>query len=407
MAGGRDGTHYQIRVGTKTFFLAAAGLAKARRALVVGLAATAGRMLRLNEVHQREIADDYRAADVRNGFAQAVADARIIQVGRAKYPDDRIAGEAGSTVERPGAALRRKALGAIRAAMPETEAALNALTAEMRRFGQEMAGRAMAGAVSFGPTATLAFAVVGHVVAAELVPAEVLVQSGLAAVNSAAGELGSIKPRYFDDPAKSLSGKLAAKVGLEGAVLQRMPTDGFSSTGRETVKSVAGEVAGLTGKQAKSGRAPTREDFDEAMTKVLTTALTAGLLNRITRTRKTIAVRSRDTVEMSRFDRALKEILGRGGAVPDKARMKLRAEIWGKVQGQIVQDAANAAFREAKVVDSGRMPNAAEAFLPDKPAVHDTVSMTPSGRRRGMRCGGASSCRDRPTWADPARPPPR
>lgn len=415
-APGKDGgKYYEITVGRTKVYLDEASLPNARKALLLGLAKPIKRMIALNKSYQDEIAEYYKAADVQNGLAQAVAHAMIIQIGRVQYPDQKIVGEANQTCEQLSAALGKANLERIYDVLPDAERALNALNQEMGRFGREMAGKALVGSVVFSLTAAAGFAVVGHVIAAKIVAAEVVaasagtiqagVQAGMAAINTAAGDLGSytageggsvkgtiwnmavdsltslmtagiaskIKPKYFDDLAKKLAGKLASKAGIDSAVMVRMLQNYFSSTGQETVKSAAGEVAGLMGKGFKSGRAPTKEDFDEAMTKVLTTALTAGFLNEIGRTQKAILVQSREAVKKTTFDKAMQDLLGKGGVLPDKERMKIWAEVWGKVEEQVVQGAVNTAFKEAKVVDSKPMLDTAKAYVEKNSAVYDEV----------------------------------
>lgn len=356
----------------------------------------------------------------------------IIQIGRVRYPDQVVAANAESAVKQLFDVWKQGNLGRVHAIMPKAETALNALNVEMARFGQEMAGRAFAGSVVFGLTALAGFAVVGHVLAAKLVAlevvasagtAEVVVQSGMAAIKSVADQLGNysageggslkgslmnvvvdtltaaltagiaskIKPKYFDELAKKVVGKFAGATGIDSATMQRLLTSFLSSAGQETMKSGAGEVAGLLGKGIKSGKAPTREDVDEALTKVLTTALTAGFLNQIVRTQKAIAVRSRDAVQKSCFDKALKEFLGRGGTIPDKERMKLWAEVWGKVEDQVVQGLLNTVFKEAKVVDSKKMEEQAMKLISTDTGIYKMIKDETELRWRKRKLMSGSS----------------
>jgi hypothetical protein len=399
-----EGKFYAIKAGSQTVYLDEAGLARARKTVLDALGPQVKRMVQTNKVFQDELANYYKAADVQNGFAQAVAHAVLIQVGRIEYPKMTTQSAADSLVSRLLAAYGAKDLGKVFQIMPEAEAALNAFVADMNRFGRELAGKALGGAIIFGVASAAAFAWVGALavpmlaevsVIQSLGGAEKVVGLGLAAINSAAGQFGNytsgekitvggavldvvrdtltaaltmgiasrIKPKYFDDLAKKMAGGIGKKLGIESAVMQRMIANFLSTTGQEAAKSAMGEGATLLGKSIRSGKAPTAEDFDEAVIKVLTTTVTAGFLGQIARSQKALAVQGRDVVRKTWFDKQLQDVLGKGGVIPDKLRMKLWGEVWGKVEEQVLQGTMAAVLKEGKAIDSAAMVEGGLAHL--------------------------------------------
>ena len=348
-----------------------------------------------NNQNQKTYREYLESAKIKNGILNAITQA-VVVAGRVKYPNATLANASMKSCENLARAAGSKNLVQLRVALPQAEKAVNAFSADVMRFLNEFLGSAGTTATVLTVTSATCFAVVGALGAPILVTAgmttagaAMVASGGVSVLASAASELGgaasgqkvdlwqSVKNVAIDGTvgaatagiaskiplgfvekiAKNLAPRLASKVpGIAAAQLTPFITKFLQGTGEETIKSAVGEAITLVGKIAKTGKAPTEKDFEEAVMKIVATALTAGLLKNLASFNKIWAMKSRASLEGQIFPDALKAVMKGNNQLPPVIKAKVWAEVMGKVQEQVIQagmvlvlDAAKGAFDEARM----------------------------------------------------------
>jgi hypothetical protein len=357
-----------------------------------------------NKLNQKTVLEYQESAEIRNGFFDAVTQAIIVKAGRVKYPNPALASASNKACENLARAVGGRNLAQLNTALPLAEKAVNAFSADVMRFLNEFIGSAGTTATVLQVTSATCFAVVGALAAPVLVAggmsaagAAAAAGGGVSVLSSAANELGgaasgqkvnlweSVKNVAIDGTLGALTGGIGAKIplgfvekmakGLAGRLVSKVPgvtaaqlapfiTKYLQGTGEETIKSAIGEGITLVGKIAKSGKAPTEKDFEEAVMKVLATALTAGVLKNLGSFNKSWAMKSRATLEGQIFPDALKAVMKGNNQLPPVIKAKVWAEVMGKVQEQVTQAGMNEALGAAKgAFDEAKMTAEAEKAL--------------------------------------------
>ncbi len=349
-----------------------------------------------NKQNQKTVLEYQESAEIRNGFFAAVTQAVVVRAGRVKYPNPALASTSNKACENLARAVGSRNLAQLSTALPLAERAVNAFTADVMRFLNEFIGSAGTTATVLQVTSATCFAVVGALAAPILITggmsagaAAAATGGGVSVLSSAANELGSaaagqnvslwdsvknigidgtigaatagiaskIPLGFVEKMAKGLAGRLASKVpGFSASQLQPIIVKYLTTTGEEVIKSAIGEAINIVGKIAKTGKAPTEKDFEEAAMKVLVTALTAGLLKSLSFYQKKWAVQSRATLEGQLLPDALAKLMKGKNQLPPIIKAKVWAEVMGKVSEQALQagtaqvlDSAKAGFDEAKM----------------------------------------------------------
>jgi len=350
-----------------------------------------------NNQNQKTMLEYKESAEIRNGFFDAVTQAVIVKAGRVKYPNEALANASMKACMNLGRAQGSKDLVLLKVALPQAERAVNAFTADVMRFLNEFIGSAGTTATVLTVTSATCFAVVGALAAPILIAggvsaggAAVVSGAGVSVLSSAANELGGaasgqkvnlweslknvaidgtigaatagiankIPLGFVEKIAKNLAPRLASKVpGIAAAQLQPFITKFLQGSGEETIKSAVGEAITIVGKIAKTGKAPTEKDFEEAVMKIVSTALTAGLLKNLGSFNKSWTMKSRASLEGQIFPDALKAVMKGNNQLPPVIKAKVWAEVMGKVQEQVSQagtaqvlDVAKGSFDEAKML---------------------------------------------------------
>jgi hypothetical protein len=319
-----------------------------------------------------------------------------------KYPNEALAKVSMKTTEVLARAHSSQDLAGFKVALPQAEKAINAFSADVSRFLAEFTGSAGTVATVLQVTSAVSFAVVGALAAPILVPAAgatgsvVAAGAGVSALQSAANELGNaasgqkvdlwesaktvavdtfigaataglgkkIPLGFVEKMAKGVVGAIAKKLpGLSPAQLQPFVVRWLTGTGEETLKSAMGEALTLVGKMAKSGKVPTPEDFDEAVKKVLITAVTGGLLKNIGNFQKKFAMESRDLLEGQVFPEALKAVMKGKNQLPPVMKAKLWSDVWGKISEEVMKAGTAKALENAKDSDEALLAAAAKAAV--------------------------------------------
>ncbi len=324
-----------------------------------------------------EMYKDYMAtAEARNGYFDAIAQAVIVKAGSIKYPDARLTNAATAAANRLERAANSRNLKEIDAALPECEETINAFIEDMRRFLAEFTGAAGTTVSVLKVGSATCFAVAGALAVPVMVTAgagaataAAVSGAGTAALSSTLGELervaagqkvtvleaignvavdtiigaassgltSKIPLGFIDDMAKGIAPALAAKIPGAAAPQIAQYVSGFlSGTGQEVIKTVVSEGLNVVGKMVKSGKVPTKADFDEAVQKLLITALTAGLLKNLGSFQKKWAFDARNTVEEGMIPSVLKNFL-KGKKVPPAVMSKMQAEVWNAVSGEVLK----------------------------------------------------------------------
>jgi hypothetical protein len=353
-------------------------------------------LISTNTQNQKTVQEYKASAEVRNGFFDAVTQAVIVKAGRVKYPNDALASASMKACVNLGRAQGSKDLALLKVALPQAEKAVNAFSADVMRFLNEFIGSAGTTATVLTVTSATCFAVVGALAAPVLVTAgmsaggaAVASGAGVSVLSSAANELGAaasgqkmnlwesvknvavdgtigaatagiankIPLGFVEKIAKNLAPRLASKVpGITAAQLAPFITKFLQGSGEETIKSAVGEAINIVGKIAKTGKAPTEKDFEEAVMKIVATALTAGLLKNLGGFTKSWAMKSRSTLEGKIFPDVLKDVMKGNNTLAPVMKAKVWADVINKVEEQVMQagtaqvlDAAKGAFDEAKM----------------------------------------------------------
>ena len=352
-----------------------------------------------NKLNQKTAQEYQDGADIKNGFLEAVTQAAIVNIRfkPVKYPNAALANASMKACANLGRAQGSRDLVLLKVALPQAEKAVNAFSADVMRFLSEYVGAAETAVVVLQVASATCFAVVGALAAPVLIAggmtaggAAVASGAGVSVLSSAANELGSVASGqkldvwesvknvaidgtvgaatagiaskiplgFVEKIAKNLAPRLASKVpGIAAAQLTPFITKFLQGTGEETIKSAVGEAITLVGKIAKTGKAPTEKDFEEAVMKIVATALTAGLLKNLASFNKAWAMKNRAALEGQIFPDALKAVMKGNNQLPPVIKAKVWAEVMGKVQEQVAQagmmvvlDAAKGAFEEAKML---------------------------------------------------------
>lgn len=354
-------------------------------------------LIATNTQNQKTVQEYAERAQIRNGLFDAATQAIIVRAGSVKYPNPALAQASMKSCVNLGRAMGSQDLKLLKVALPQAEKAVNAFQADVMRFLNEFTGSAGTVATVLQVTSATCFAVVGALAAPILVTAgagattaTVVAGGGVSFLSSAANELGSVASGqkvtameaaknigvdtaigvltagigakiplgFVEKMAKGLAPKLAAKVpGIAASQLEPFIVKFLQGTGEETIKSAIGEAVNVIGKIAKSGKAPTKADFEEAVMKVLATALTAGMLKNLASFQKKWAMTSRDTLEGQVFPDVLKGLMKGKNEVPPVLRAKLWSDVWGKVSeeaskagmGQVL-DAGKGSIEESKML---------------------------------------------------------
>ena len=358
-----------------------------------------------NNTQNQKTVQEYReSAEIRNGFFDAVTQAVIVKTGRVKYPNEALTSASNKACSNLARAQGSRNLALLKVALPQAEQAVNAFSADVMRFLNEFTGSAGTAATVLTVTSATCFAVVGALAAPVLVAggmtaggAAVVSGAGVSVLSSAANELGGaasgqkvnlwdslknvaidgtigaatagiaskIPLGFVEKIAKGLAPRLASKVpGIAAAELTPFITKFLQGSGEETIKSAVGEAITLVGKIAKTGKAPTEKDFEEAVMKVVGTALTAGVLKNLGSFTKGWAMKSRTTLEGQIFPDALKAVMKGNNQLPSVVKAKVWAEVLGKVQEQVMQAGTAQVLGAAKgVFDEAKMTADAEKAL--------------------------------------------
>lgn len=375
--------------------------------LVEQALATLGRYIKRLVHWQRgnlEMYKDYVAtAEAKNGYFNAIAQAVIIKVGSVKLPEQRLVSAATTAANRLERAMNSRSLKEIDAVLPECEDAINAFNEEMHRFLKDFTGTAgttvtvlkvgsatcfgIAGAlavpvmVSAGAGAATAAAASGAATSAltstlgELERAAagqnvtVLEAIGNVAVDTiigaaSAGVTSKIPLGFIDDMAKGIAPALASKIpGASAPQIAHYVSEFLAGTGQEVIKTSVSEALGVLGKVVKSGKVPTRADFDDAVQKLLITALTAGLLKNLGGFQNKWADEAQNTVEEGLIPDVLKTFL-KGKKLPPATISKMQGEVWNAVSGEVLKGGVTVGLGMiGKTDDAGKMTDAAVKAL--------------------------------------------
>lgn len=352
-----------------------------------------------------DIYEDYLdTAMLRDGYVKAVIQAVVIKVGSVKMPKSSLAGASIKAVGNLQRAVMKKNLAELETALPEAEAAVNAFSADVRRFLDDFVGSAGATVTVLQVGSGVSFAIVGALAAPVIVTglgvsaatAAVMSGAGVAVLSSGATELGrhasgqnvtffeSIKNVAIDGTigaatagigskiplgfvekmAERVAPAIASKIpGLSAQMITPFIKKWLTGTGEEVIKTAIGEAVGMLGKMLKSGKTPTEKDFDEAVQKILMTAMTAGFLKNLASFQKKWAYDSRNAVEKTLIPSVLKDFL-KGKKVPPVVMAKLQAEVWNKVSEEVMKGGITIALETSKGTDDpDKLSKAAEAGI--------------------------------------------
>lgn len=309
-------------------------------------------------------------AMLKDGYLNAISQAIILTAGSVNMPDNRLATNSISAAGKLERAFSSRSLAQLETALPEAERAINAFSADVMRFLKAFTRSAQTTGTVLQVTSAAGFAVVGALAAPVLITAgasaagaAAISGAGVGVLSAASNELGrhasgqnvtvweSVKNVVVDGTIGAATGGIASKLplgfvekmakGVAPAIAAKVPgftaqqltpviTQFLTGTGQETIKTAVSEAVGLLGKMIKSGKTPTEKDFDEAVQKVLMTALTAGLLKNLGTFQKKWAFEARHTVEEGILPDVVKTFL-KGKKVPSVIMAKMQAEIWNKV----------------------------------------------------------------------------
>ena len=358
--------------------------------------------------------DDYcNTAAAQKGYFEAIAQAVIVKAGGVTYPDRRLAGASADAAARLQRAVDARSLKQIDAVLPEAETAINAFTDDVQRFLKEFTGSAgmtvtvlkvgsaacfgIAGAlavpvmVTAGMGATAAAAassaaataltstlgelervVAGQKVTAWEAISNVAIDTALGAVS--AGLTAKIPLGFVDDVAKGIAKSFASKIpGVSAQLLAPAITNFLSGTGQEVIKTAVSEGLGVVGKIVKSGKVPTRADFDDAVEKILITALTAGFLKNLGGFQKKWAFDARDKVENGIIPSVLKTFL-KNKKVPPVVLAKMQADVWNAVSGEVTKGGVTVGLKMlGSTDDPDKMSDAAVKALEKDRAIEKLI----------------------------------
>lgn len=361
-----------------------------------------------------EMYDDYcDTAAAQKGYFNAIAQAVIVKTSGTTYPDRRLAAAAADAATRLQRAADARSLKMIDAALPEGEAAINAFTEDVQRFLKEFTGAAgmtvtvlkvgssacfaIAGAlavpvmVTAGMGATAAVAVssaastaltstlgelervaAGQKVTAWEAISNVAIDTAFAAVT--AGLTSKIPLGFIDDMAKAIAKTFASKIpGVSAQLLAPAISNYLSGTGQEVIKTAVSEAVGLMGKLVKARKIPTKADFDDAVEKILVTAMTAGFLKNLGSFQKKWAFEARDKVENGIIPDVLKTFM-KNNKLPPVLMAKLQADVWGKVSEEVTKGGVTIGIKMlGSSDDPGKMSDAAVKALEKDRAIEKLI----------------------------------
>ena len=375
---------FKVEYNGKTVMLTARQLEDFRAEVFGRLEPYIRSILSSHKVNARIHQDYLDTAMLRDGYLNAVAQVIIIKAGGVKMPDIRLhtnSIKAAGALER---ALMSKDLEKLDSALPEAEKAISAFSADMRRFLKEFTGSAATTADVLTVTSAVCFAVVGALATPVLVTglgvsaltATMASGAGVAVIQSASQELGKHasgqKVTLFESLGavvvdgtvglatagiaaklplgfvKTMAGRVApsmskALIGVSAQQAEKILVQFFTSTGEGTIKAAVGEALTLLGKSLKSGKAPTDKDLEEAVQKILVTALTSGLTARLGTFQKQFAMKNRDILEGKLFPEVLKK-LAKTNDLPPVLKAKVWAEVYNKISEEVLKTGTSKAI---------------------------------------------------------------
>lgn len=347
-------------------------------------------------------------AMIKDGVLNAVAQAIIIKAGSVKMPDNKLATRSISAAGKLERAISSKDLKQIDEALPAAEMAINAFSDDLLRFLKEFTGSAQTTGTVLMVSSAVCFAVVGALATPVLVTgagmsvgtATVVSGAGVGVLQSASQELGKhasgqkvtvwtsvqsividgtiggltagigskIPLGFCDDMAKAVAPRLASKVPFMATKeLEKFIANYIAGSGQEVIKSAIGEAIKVVGKIAKSGKAPTEKDFNDAVQSVLYSALLGGLVKNLGGFQKKWAYKNKDMLQGKILpDRFAK--LAKDNKIPNTLKAKLWAEVSNKVSDEMLKAGYGAVISSAsgKESESQLTDMAAKAVEKDK-----------------------------------------
>lgn len=327
-------------------------------------------------------------AQAKNGWMTATVQAISMTVGSVKYPKDKIVFRSMKSVTGLKVAYVKKDLKLLDKALPEAEAAINDFNREIGRFLNDLVGGAQTTVTGLKVTQATCFTIVGVLAAPVLVTgagmsataAAVTSGASVSILQSGANELGKhasgqkqtvwgsvknilidgtvgaltagiankIPLKFCDTMAKSLAGKLSAKVSfLSAKQLEKLLVKYLSGTGQDAIKGAIGEVVNTAGNWIKSGKAPTEKEFNEAVSKVLTGIVLSGPLKSLGGFQKKWAYQNKNILQGQILPDRLAH-LAKNNNIPNTIKAKLYAEVMNKVSEPFMKAGLDEAIEQFK-----------------------------------------------------------
>ena len=324
-----------------------------------------------------EMYDDYyNTAAAQKGYFDAIAQAVIVKVGGVTYPDRGLARASVDAASKLEGALSSRSLKQIDTVLPDAEATINAFTSDVSRFLREFTGSAGMTVTVLKVGSGASFAIVGALAIPVMITAGVGATAaaaasgaGVSAITAGLGELERLAAEqkvtaweaignvaidatigaasagltsriplgFVENIAKGVAPAIASKIpGVSAQALAPAISQFLTGTGQEVIKTAVSEGLTVMGKVLKSGKAPKVSDFEEAVQKLVITALTAGLLKNLGGFQKKWAYDARNVVEEGMIPDVVKTFL-KNNKVPPVVMAKLQAEVWGKVSEEVTK----------------------------------------------------------------------
>ena len=348
-------------------------------------------------------------AMIKDGLLNAVAQALIVTAGSVKMPSSSIIGRSIRATGMLQAAFSRKDLALLNTALPEAEAAITALNAEILRFLKEFTGSAQTTATVLGVASAGCFAIVGVLAVPVLVTSTALSATGalvvsggsVAVLKSGSEELGKhasgMKVTLWDSLravtvdgtvglltagignkiplgfvtkiSKALAPKLASKIAfMSTQQLEKFISNYLVGSGTEVIKGAVGEGIKLVGIMAKTGKVPTEKDFDKAVEALIYAALLGGLVKNLGSFQKKWAFKNRETLQGTIFPARLAKLAKEGNNIPNTLKAGLWADVMNKVSNEALKAGHHEVYSRATGKESEKKLTdmAARALLKDK-----------------------------------------
>lgn len=278
------------------------------------------------QTQNRKVLVDYNYAwSSRKSFLESVAQVTTVKAGRIKPIDEALANAAHAAVLAASSAVYGRKIAGLDTKMKEAEKQVSASSRDVDRFLKEFTGSAGNVATVLTATSAVGFAIVGAMAAPIIAPqlgisvaaAGVLSQGSVAVVSSLSTDLGKVTANAADKVtfyqalnnatidglvaaatagignklplgfvgkiSEKIAPKIAAKVGgVSAQQLTPVITRFLTGAGEEGCKSAVGEVMTYLGKKVKAGgMALSSDDFNEAVTKIVLSTVTGGLVKKL------------------------------------------------------------------------------------------------------------------------------